>query len=733
MADVSELLIEVKNINKTLSDIQSVGDKLKQTQQQAASFGKAIFAGWSFTKIIKAAKEFGDAWRDTVTTFRNFDTVFGNFNSQALEGVNELKDAFQETDKGARKLLSTIGSRIDFNLNTTEVTAMSKDLAKLSKEIGSFYGINAEQVSEKLTRGLSGMTKGLKEFGINIDTASPRFKELVNDLMTSTGKTEEAAKAMVIYNEIMKKGQKFKGSFEAQAKTLSQAFENISNSLTDGPFAKAGEILSTIFVPILNKVNDLINIPWVSTIMGIVAALGLVLASVIAIQVAVNGLKGGILKMAASGGISGAVGTLLTSLGGWIKVIFVALGKAILVGVSAVVTFIAGLPAAAIAAIIAVLAAAALLLINKLTTGEWFNFSGMFNAVIGWFKKLGQSVVNWLRGKGFKSDETIDKEAKEKISKFVKSINDITAETSDELNKFFDQVKEKTPVEASQDAAKRLLAITKEYESLTDRFNYFTDLFNRTTDLESKEILGKKLEQLAKDRQKAARAFIEAKMAFDEAKKAEEEYNKKKAEDAKKAAEDAKKAAEEQRKAALKIDQEKFGDFTWYQDAMRKIQDGLGKTLPQDKIKDIDKRIEEFKKTFTHMTPEEQKKAYKEISNMELEKFNLEMEMLNKERDAIAKTNELVEGYVKRAMEWKPSGVEGIQANTMEGYKFLTSSLGSLTDLGPVLQNTQNQQADLQKRANDIAASTKSSVDEIKRKMDSLSNNSTQVNITVVN
>lgn len=734
MADVSELIIEVKNVNSTLSDIQKVGDKLKETQQQAANLGKALFAGWTFTKLIKAAKEFGDAWRDTVVTFKNFNEVFGEFNSVAINGIRELKEEFAETDKSAKKLLSTIGSRIDFNLNTTEIAEMSTELAKLSKDIGAFYGIDAAQVSEKLTRGLAGMTKGLKEIGINIDTTSPRFKALVEDLMLSTGKTEEAARTMVIFNEILKQSDKFKGTFNAQAKTISHAFENISNSLSSGPFAKAGQILSTIFVPILNKVNDLINIPWVSTLMGIVSALGLVLAAVVAIQLAVNGLSASVTKLAATGGLSGAVGGLIASVGAWIKGVFVALGKAILIGVTTVITFIAGLPAWAIAAIIAVLAAAATLLINKLTTGEWFNFSGMLDAVIGWFERLGESFANWFKGKGFKSDAEISEEFRQKIFKLIKSSDDIIIDVNEELKKFFDSLKEQTPVEAANKARKRLERTEANFKKLAYQYNSLQkDMQTGYEDEEDRLAAAEVLKQNAKKLSIASKELMEAKRAAIAAEKAEADYNKKKAEEAKKAAEDAKKAAEEQRKAKVALAQEKFGDFTWYQDAMRKIQDGLGKTITKDKIKDLDQRIEEFKKTFANMNPEQQKKAYKQLSDMELQKFDLEMQIINKQRQALQKTNQLIQGYIERAMEWKPSGVEGIQANTMEGYKFLTSSLGSLTDLGPVLQNTQNQQADLQKRANDIAASTKSSVDQIKRKMDSLTASSTTVNVTVVN
>lgn len=96
------------------------------------------------------------------------------------------------------------------------------------------------------------------------------------------------------------------------------------------------------------------------------------------------------------------------------------------------------------------------------------------------------------------------------------------------------------------------------------------------------------------------------------------------------------------------------------------------------------------------------------------------MEMLNNEKEAIQKTNEMVLEYLDKALQWKPTGVEGISANTMEGYKFMTSSFGSVTDIGNVLKDNNKQQIDLQKKANDIATATKSIIGDIKNKIDNL-------------
>lgn len=744
MPDISELIIEVKQINKTLSDIDRVGKKLKQTGADATTLGKTILAGWSFTKIIQGAKAFGDAWRDVSVSFKTFDSVFGKWNKNAQAGVEELMLKFHDTEAQAKKLLSRIAGRIniDFEFNEDTVTEVSKKLAMISKDIGAAFGRNTEDVALKLNNALNGSTKGLREFGVAIDTSSPKFKQLVEEMMNAKGYTEESAKAMVIYNEILRKTKRFSGSFDAQAKGLSQAMEDLSNTLNTGVFAKAGEVLSSIFVPILERINDVLSKPWVQSIMGIVAALGLVIASLVTISALMGKIGTMITTAAAGAGIKAAFAGVLTSIGVMMKGIFIAIGKAILVGVSAVVTFIAGLPAAAIAAIIAVLAAGAVLLVNKLTTGEWFNFSGMVDAVIGWFKSLSEKIVNWFKGEGFKDNQEKQKEIVESLRKRIDKVNQILEKTDEEIDAWAKEQADaaKAPLQRArehlEEANKRRGQAKADFKNWEKSYNEWAAKLKEQaqTGVPSKEVQDA-YQRAAEQRDSAWKRFKKADEDYKKAKEEEARLVEEEARVAKEAADAAAKLKEEKRKSVLAFASTKFGDFTWYQDAMKRIQEGLGKSLSKDKIKDLDDRINEFKKAFNglSLTPEEARTKYKELSNLELQKFQAEMDALNKEREFIKSTNELIEDYVQKAMEWTAQGVEGIQANTAEGYKFMTSGLGDLSSLGPVLKDANTQQTELQKKANDIASKTKASIDDIKRKIDSLPTNTNPITINVIN
>ncbi len=289
MADISELLIEVKNVDKTVNDIDRVGKKLKQTQQQALSLSKGLFAGLSFTALIASMKKFGDAFKDLLVTEKAFSSSFSKGMDEANKGVKDLIKNFNETDKSAKKLMATIKSRFSFDLIDSKQTArMTSNLAKLSHEISSFYGLDVGMVSQKLNMALNGSTRALREFGITVDMNSPKMKKMIEDIRLSSGETEEAAKAIAMYNEILKKGQKYEGSFQSQSKTLSQAFADIYNSLNSGVFAEAGRVLSAIFVPILEKINSLLSIPWIQKLGGIAVGLTTILGVVKSLQVAVN-------------------------------------------------------------------------------------------------------------------------------------------------------------------------------------------------------------------------------------------------------------------------------------------------------------------------------------------------------------------------------------------------------------------------------------------------------------
>lgn len=282
MPDFSELIFQVKN-KQAIQDINKVNKSLLQTEKSATNLFKTLAAGWSLTKITQGINFLTNKFRDLQIATNNYAAIFGNFNRTAEQGLNNLINNFNETEVSAKRLLALIGSRIDFDFGANEIGQISADIGRLSRELSTFFGMNIDQVALKLTNALSGQTKGLRELGISIDTTSPKFKALIQNLQDSKGYSEEAAKAYAVYSQILQKTQKYEGSFSKQSTTLFQAIGDLKNTLNSGVFAKAGEILNTLFVPLIKQLNEFFSSPFVSAIAGFQLAIGSVIFGVVSL------------------------------------------------------------------------------------------------------------------------------------------------------------------------------------------------------------------------------------------------------------------------------------------------------------------------------------------------------------------------------------------------------------------------------------------------------------------
>lgn len=465
--DYAELVFEVKNISKTIRDIVKVRKEIEKTGKETKNLQDTLVSGWSFGKVFQAMQKFGDAFRDVQVTMKSFSSVYGSFNKRADDGVKMLINDFQETERSAKKLLNLLGSRtINLGLDPEEFTKINVELARITQEISAATGLKVEEVGKKLSQSLAGEVGGLKDLGIIINSSSRNFKDAVSKLQ-QTGITEEAAKAMVIFGQIQQQTKKFDGSFKEGAKSISQAFGNIQNTLTSGAFAKAGESLSKMLVPILNVIDKILGNDIVAHLTGITLAVGSLTVAVLLLKKAVGGFSEFI-------GLSGIIGKG----GGLLAKLAPGLTKAIMGLVPVITSALAGVGAALVAALPYILAAAlaaglTIALVKTVQLIRQKGFVGAAKAIGEWFVGLGESIVNWFKGKGFKSNKELKQieedqksmafakkldELKEKLNANIKEINGAWASFWDEWNKnsrfdFF--VKESS--QSAQDVKKKMM------------------------------------------------------------------------------------------------------------------------------------------------------------------------------------------------------------------------------------------------------------------------------------
>lgn len=326
--DISELLIQVKNANTTVSDIRRINGELNKTATAAENAGKALLTAFTFTKATQYIKSFADELRKTTVVLRSFDSLFGHFNKVANNGVKQLQENFSLTERSAKSLVSIIGSRMNFDLPQKQLAEMSVGLADLTKKISIFYGVSSEEVSRKLTNSLYGMTRGLREYGIAIDVTSPKFKKMVENIQMTTGETEEAAKALAIYTAILKDGSKFNDYTVKNIGSLSDSIESLIDLFKSDIFPKVGAALSSVLTPLLNLMNTLFSnkvVQWLTSIAIAISSLNITVQGL-------GWLVSWITKLTKSGAII-SIDIVIKTISGFLKFLS-ASGKFIITAVS---------------------------------------------------------------------------------------------------------------------------------------------------------------------------------------------------------------------------------------------------------------------------------------------------------------------------------------------------------------------------------------------------------------
>ena len=769
--DISELLIEVKNTNRAVNQILKVNKALKNTNDSAKTLGKTILSGFAFTKLISQVKKFGDSWKNVLVTFRNFKTVFGQFNIAANKGMTNLIKNFNQTEAGAKKLLSSIGSKLfDFDLTKGELGHLSSQLASISQEIAAFYQIDPSQVADKLALALSGNTKSLREFGILIDQNGPKIKQLMSQLQLK-GYDEKTARALAIMKELVKQSSKFEGSFKNQSKGISQAISDLSNTLNDKIFSRIGENLSKIFVPALEKLNELLSNQKVADIAGLVGTIltiGAALAALASVAKNLKFLIGGTL-------LSSFGKSILLQIGAMLMPILVKIGTVIASITAAIVAGIAAIPASVIIAITAALAVIGTLIYNKIKTGSFFDFSALTSTISGWLESIAnffERSKNWFNGKGFNTEaEYLEKRTKEIEDYFNKVQKDLLSSIQN-IKSIIDDAKKKIKGKTyrtitSSDLSKMEKSISfdiKQFERLKKKYNMFANYHTKALRDINHQIVGlnalidqidKQVEQIqnlpfSERISKIGRVtgLLRLKRKFqDQLSALNDEFQTmtNRAEVTLKpilndVLEQAKNSVREQLaynqyKKLFKENVIKRLDFisdikdftvSKYKELASHLVD-FGKLskkkLNENVFNELEKKIKRINLTIKAIEdlPEEQKRKYKDrlvdlykqLMTIESEKANLEYDNLSRQKQLLEQSNQMILGYMEKIAQWSPQGIEGVRADSAEGYKMMTSSFGTLNSIKPAIQAQTKDQKTLQQKANKIAEKTGQKVAEI--------------------
>lgn len=277
MANKVSFIIQLKNqfgktaekANRQFSKIKQSADKASnsvstfasKTKVSLRSVGKsASLAGAAMTAaltvpLVAVAKNSISAASAAEEVGSKFRDVFVGVGGQAEDAAARLSKAYAFANSSSKDLLSTTGAILSASgLQKDRIVELSETLVGASRDLSSFHDFqgSAAESSLILSKALLGEAESLKtNFGITI-LQNKAFQDNVKLKMKTQGLTQSAAKAEVIFAEIMrqagKKGQNALGNFN---KTKEEYANQVR--ITAERKKEFAESIGKILIPIATK------------------------------------------------------------------------------------------------------------------------------------------------------------------------------------------------------------------------------------------------------------------------------------------------------------------------------------------------------------------------------------------------------------------------------------------------------------------------------------------------
>ncbi|MGM0409186.1 MAG: hypothetical protein ACQEQF_00370 [Bacillota bacterium] len=313
MANIGTLTARINadttGLEKGLRTAERRMDSFARKSRRAAMVAGVALAGigagaYHLTQMASEAKELSNVVNQS----------FGEMADSINDWAKETGDAMNRSTYQMREFAAFNQAILKPLLGTSEATAnMSKNLTKLSVDMGSFFEVADKQAFEAIQSGLMGMVKPLRQFGIDMTQATLQSYALRKGIDEKVESMDQAEKVQLRYNYLMENTTHIQGdavrtadSFANRMKGLRGQLDNLARNMGKYllPYAEQFVGYLTDQVEKFNALDDAVKaniLRWTVLISGILAgvvAFGLLAT---AVQLSMKALIG--------------IGTLVSGLG----------------------------------------------------------------------------------------------------------------------------------------------------------------------------------------------------------------------------------------------------------------------------------------------------------------------------------------------------------------------------------------------------------------------------------
>lgn len=244
-------LIRFSIDKKDLTKAQLAFKKFKQGLVRAAkAIGVAVLAiGALAIKSASASEE----------AFNKFTVVFDGVLDKAVEMRNELRDFYGMSETEATQALSTFQDfLVPMGIARDKGLELSGAFNKLAADLGSFNDVPTGQVLEALKSGLAGMSRPMRQYGVDISETTLRAMAQARGIALVNGVLDRQSRAMLILEKVQMDSKDAMGDFIRTSDSFANSLK-IMKARVDDVLTTLGTALLPSAAKIIVKLTSIIK------------------------------------------------------------------------------------------------------------------------------------------------------------------------------------------------------------------------------------------------------------------------------------------------------------------------------------------------------------------------------------------------------------------------------------------------------------------------------------------
>jgi len=267
----------------TLMSYETDGKSVKKTESSFSRIKKAATAlgvVLSTGAVAMALRKFINLGSDAAETMNVMNESFEAQTDSVVKWASEQALVLGRSEFALREYAATLGAMLTPMTGSSDKSAeMSKNLAALTVDLGSFFNAAEPDVLRALSSGIAGQTEPLRRFGVVMTQAALDAFAMDQGLSKTVKQMSEAEKVTLRYQFILAKTTKAQGD----AARTAGGFANLSKTLMAGlrdlgteigmVLVPGAESLLSVLVAIVREVKGPVvsGIRRASTVLGALA------------------------------------------------------------------------------------------------------------------------------------------------------------------------------------------------------------------------------------------------------------------------------------------------------------------------------------------------------------------------------------------------------------------------------------------------------------------------------